>query len=108
MGIKRKVDELGRIVIPKEFRKEIHIKEGDYVEMDLKGKQVIVKKSNNTDKETPLKPVMVADEGFDASVSSHLCCARCKQPIINVWSSREYKPKYCHYCGQAHDWSDQQ
>lgn len=53
---------------------------------------------------TPKKPKMIADKGYDGDVSSHLCCQTCAQPIMNVWSKREYKPQFCHYCGQAIDW----
>lgn len=35
MGVKRKIDPLGRIVLPSEFRKELGIKEGEEVEMFL-------------------------------------------------------------------------
>jgi hypothetical protein len=43
--------------------------------------------------------VILPFEGFDADVSSVLCCHQCKKPIVNVWSNIEYKPKFCHYCG---------
>lgn len=56
------------------------------------------------DRSKSRKPVMIADERFNAEVSSHLCCPTCKQPIVNVCSSRTYKPQYCHYCGQKLDW----
>lgn len=36
----------------------------------------------------------------------NLVCPECKNRIVNVWSKREYKPNYCHYCGQALDWSE--
>ena len=36
IGINRKVDRLGRIVIPKEIRNTLHIKENDYMEIILK------------------------------------------------------------------------
>lgn len=58
----------------------------------------------NLDK--PKKPIMIADDGFDADVSSQACCPNCKRPIVNVWSTRIYKPLYCHYCGQKFDWSE--
>lgn len=35
IGIKRKIDPLGRIVLPSEFRKELGVKEGEQVEMFL-------------------------------------------------------------------------
>lgn len=58
------------------------------------------------DLDKPKQPIMIADEGFDADVSSHACCPNCKQPIVNVWSSRIYKPLYCHYCGQKIAWDE--
>lgn len=58
----------------------------------------------NLDK--PKHPVMIADEGIDMDVSSHACCPNSKQPIVYVWNTRSYEPKYCHYCGQALDWRE--
>lgn len=43
-GIVRRVDELGRIVIPKEIRKTINIKEGDPLEIYLDNDSGIVMK----------------------------------------------------------------
>lgn len=43
-GIVRKSDELGRVVIPKEYRKELDIKEKDPIEIRLEGKNVILAK----------------------------------------------------------------
>lgn len=57
------------------------------------------------DLDEPKQPTMIAEEGVDADVSSHVCCPNCKQPIVNVWSTRAYKPLYCHYCGQKLAWS---
>lgn len=45
-GISRKVDELGRVVIPKELRKNLGIEEGDLLEISLKGQDVILRKVN--------------------------------------------------------------
>ncbi len=45
-GISRKVDELGRVVIPKELRKNLGIEEGDLIEISLKGHDVILRKVN--------------------------------------------------------------
>ncbi|BAQ36506.1 AbrB/MazE/SpoVT family DNA-binding domain-containing protein [Clostridium botulinum] len=44
IGIVRKVDELGRIVIPKELRKVLNIDEGDGLEIYTEGEQIILKK----------------------------------------------------------------
>lgn len=51
------------------------------------------------------KPIMVAMEGFDAEVASHLCCPSCKNPIVSQFV-RDYKPKYCSECGQKLDWGE--
>ena len=43
-GIVRKVDELGRIVIPKELRRTLNIEEKDSLEIYVDGEQIILKK----------------------------------------------------------------
>lgn len=43
-GIVRKVDELGRIVIPKELRTNMNINDKDPVEIFVNGEQIILKK----------------------------------------------------------------
>ncbi|APF28035.1 transcriptional regulator, AbrB family domain protein [Clostridium sporogenes] len=43
-GIVRKVDELGRIVIPKELRRTLNLEEGDGLEIYTEGEQIILKK----------------------------------------------------------------
>jgi AbrB family transcriptional regulator, transcriptional pleiotropic regulator of transition state genes len=43
-GIVRKVDELGRVVIPVELRKVLAIQEKDPVEIFVNGNQIILKK----------------------------------------------------------------
>ncbi len=43
-GIIRKVDELGRIVVPKELRKTMDIREGDPMEIFTDGENIILKK----------------------------------------------------------------
>ncbi len=52
-------------------------------------------------KQIPKKPLKQECDFFDFN----LVCPECKNRIVNVWSKREYKPNYCHYCGQALDWS---
>lgn len=46
-GIVRKVDELGRIVIPMELRKTLDIKEKDPLEIYTDGEKIILQKSSN-------------------------------------------------------------
>ncbi len=43
-GIVRKVDELGRIVIPKELRNILNINEKDSLEIYVDGEHIILKK----------------------------------------------------------------
>ena len=35
-----------------------------------------------------------------------LVCPECEQPIARYFNKKEYKPRHCHNCGQALDWSD--
>lgn len=43
-GIIRRIDELGRIVIPKEIRKNLRIKEGENLEIYIENENIILKK----------------------------------------------------------------
>lgn len=43
-GIIRRIDDLGRIVIPKELRRSLRIKNGDTLEVFVEGESIILKK----------------------------------------------------------------
>lgn len=43
-GIVREIDELGRIVVPKEFRKKLGIAAKDPVEISCEGERIILNK----------------------------------------------------------------
>lgn len=43
-GIVRHIDDLGRVVVPKELRRTLHIKEGDALEFYVDGDAVVIKK----------------------------------------------------------------
>jgi transcriptional pleiotropic regulator of transition state genes len=43
-GVVRKIDELGRIVLPSELRKVFSIREGDELEISVDGEKVILQK----------------------------------------------------------------
>lgn len=46
-GIVRRVDELGRIVIPKEMRQVLDINQKDPVEINIEGSSIILRKYEN-------------------------------------------------------------
>ena len=47
-GIIRNIDELGRIVVPKEMRKNLGIQEGDPLEIYSEGDSIILKKKQRS------------------------------------------------------------
>ena len=47
-GIVRRIDDLGRVVIPKEIRRTLEIKEGDALELYTEGRAVCFKKYDTT------------------------------------------------------------
>lgn len=68
-GITRRIDSLGRVVIPKELRKNIHLKEGDQLEIYITDDEEIVLKKYNR-----LGENKVFIEVFLSSVKSLLGC----------------------------------
>ncbi len=47
-GIVRNIDQLGRIVVPKEMCRTLGIASGDPVEISLEGKRIILQKREDT------------------------------------------------------------
>ncbi len=43
-GVVRKIDELGRLVLPSELRRVLGIREGDELDISVEGEQVILQK----------------------------------------------------------------
>lgn len=81
-GVVRRIDDLGRIVIPKEIRKTLHIKEGDPLEIftDKEG-EVILKKYS------PIGELSeFASEYAEtlARTTGHIACITDKDTIIAV------------------------
>ena len=78
IGILRKVDELGRIVIPKELRKKFGITDNvDYFEISVEGDTILLKK---------YAPGCALCGGTDdlAEVNGHDICAGCRAKIKNM------------------------
>lgn len=44
-GIVRRIDDLGRIVIPKEMRQTLRIKEGDSLEISINGEVILIRRA---------------------------------------------------------------
>ncbi len=47
-GMVRRVDELGRVVVPKEIRKKLNIDERDPLEIYVDGRSIVLKKVEHT------------------------------------------------------------
>jgi len=62
MSVRVRVDSKGRVVLPKEFRDALGIREGDELVLVLKGGRVIIEKA-----EDPLKVLEEVLEGLSFS-----------------------------------------
>lgn len=92
-GVVRRIDDLGRIVIPKEIRRTLRIKEGDPIEIftDKEG-EVILKKYS------PIGELSEFATGYAetlAKTTGHIACITDKDSIIAVsgGSKKEYLEK---------------
>ena len=47
-GVSRKVDDLGRIVLPAEIRRSFDIREGDHIDIAVDEQNIILSKRHNT------------------------------------------------------------
>ena len=56
-GIIRRIDELGRIVIPKEIRKNLRIKTGDNLEITVEGENITLKKYSQIENATDMATI---------------------------------------------------
>lgn len=61
-GIVRKVDELGRFVLPKEIRKAYELENGDTVEVFVDGENVVIQKYK------PINPCIITGEVSEDNV----------------------------------------
>lgn len=59
-GIVRRIDDLGRIVIPKEIRKSLRINSGDNLEIYTSGDDIVLRKYNEIDCFKDLALVLVS------------------------------------------------
>lgn len=73
-GILRRVDDLGRIVIPMELRNKLKIEEKDALEIFIDGSSIILKKKNYACE-------FCGNESNLLSFSDKLICSKCKAKI---------------------------
>ena len=71
-GIIRRLDELGRIVIPKEIRKTLHIKEGTPLDINVQDGEFIILR-----KYSPIKEL-----GTQAQICAEVLFEQIQQPVI--------------------------
>ncbi len=81
-GVVRRIDDLGRIVIPKEIRRTLRIKEGDPIEIftDKEG-EVILKKYS------PIGELTEFATGYAetlAKTTGHIACITDKDTVIAI------------------------
>ena len=54
-GIVRRIDDLGRIVIPKEIRRNIGLREGDAMEISLENNRICLEKYSTSDEDLAIR-----------------------------------------------------
>lgn len=75
IGIVRKIDALGRIVIPKEMRKMLYLAEGDPVDISAENDTIVIRKSGTV-------CVFCGKNGGDLSTfRGRSVCASCLREI---------------------------
>ena len=76
-GIYRRVDELGRIVIPMELRNKLEIGEKDSLEIFVDGSSIILKKYNST-------CTFCGGSKDLISYNGKLICSKCKDELTKL------------------------
>lgn len=79
IGIVRRIDDLGRVVIPKETRRVMGIKEGDPVEIFIDGDMVCVKKYQESNSCSLCGAV-----NHLLQVDGTTICMVCARKVVNV------------------------
>ena len=79
-GIVRNVDDLGRVVLPKELRKTLDIKEKDPVEIWTDGNTVVLKKFSDTD-----TCKHCGSDDSVVNVDGIIICKKCASKVLNVF-----------------------
>ncbi|MDD2268123.1 MAG: AbrB/MazE/SpoVT family DNA-binding domain-containing protein [Eubacteriales bacterium] len=75
----RKIDELGRIVLPAEMRTKLHLEKEDAVNIDCVDDKIILSKAKAT------CVICHSSENELLSVDHELVCSECIQKIKSLW-----------------------
>lgn len=70
VGIIRKIDDLGRVYIPKDIRKELKIAEGDPIEIFMDGENLVLKKY--AEKDDFFEELRMVCQKYEGKVASNL------------------------------------
>lgn len=98
-GIVRRVDDLGRVVIPKEIRRTFNINEGDPLEIFTTGDgEVIFKKYDD-----PYTPKVWADETI-RKLGDHIKCIHIADKTTTVYTDMGNLTSTC-YGNDTYDFS---
>ncbi len=73
-GIVRKVDELGRVVLPVELRRTLQIEERDSLEISLSGETILLQKQQNS-------CIFCGAKENLSSFSGKQICASCRKAL---------------------------
>ena len=80
-GIVRRIDDLGRIVIPKEIRRACHMREGDPMEICLgEGNEIILKKYDTEPEITALRTA--------ATQLARTIQGECERAAFTAWTEK--------------------
>ena len=71
-GIRRRFDDLGRVVIPKEMRKSLNIEAGDLVDISCVNSEIILKPINTLTNNRIDKIKHIIKDMFDDNVSVYI------------------------------------
>lgn len=77
IGVTRPIDELGRVVIPKEFRSMLGIKPRDLLEISLTGNIMCLKKHTDC-------CILCGETGNHVEVDGNIICLDCVKKIRNI------------------------
>nr|WP_092074985.1 AbrB/MazE/SpoVT family DNA-binding domain-containing protein [Dendrosporobacter quercicolus]NSL49616.1 AbrB/MazE/SpoVT family DNA-binding domain-containing protein [Dendrosporobacter quercicolus DSM 1736]SDN25118.1 transcriptional pleiotropic regulator of transition state genes [Dendrosporobacter quercicolus] len=76
-GIVRRVDDLGRVVIPKELRRNLDIKEGDPMEIYVENDRIILRKY-----EPACECIFCGNDYNVLSFKGKVVCGNCRAELL--------------------------